>query len=467
MTASEELARWVAQVRYEDLPADVVASAKSRICDTLGVAVGASTTAAAGAARAVAGRWGGADEAAVIGESRRLPAASAALVNGTCAHALDFDDTHLPSVAHPSAPLVPAVLAQAEAVGASGRDAVTALVAGYEVYVRVAMAQYDEQSRNSVMFENGLHATSIIGAVAGAAACGKLLGLDATHIADAVAVACSLGAGLIEANRAGGTVKPFHCGWAGHAAITAAALAEAGLTGPPSVFEGRFGFLQAYAGSRGRPDEIVRGLGSEWRTPEIFYKPYPCNHFTHAVVDAALELKRRGLTAADVRRVEIGTAAASWRTIGDPIEEKRRPRDPYHATFSAPFAFATALVGGGGLGVSREDFTDATLADPERRRVANATDVVVDDACSRIFPDQFPAVVRVHTRSGAMLEARVNENRGGLERPLSPAEMFAKLEQTAGSLAVRVFEACERLDDLADVGSVLAAASPVPASTVL
>ncbi len=464
MTASQELARWVTEVRFEDLPDAVVSSAKARVCDTLGIAVAARSTAAAEAARAVVGRWGGTPEARLVGEDTRLPAASAALVNGTCAHALDFDDTHLPSVAHPSAPLVPAVLAQAEAVGASGRDTLTALVAGYEVYVRIAMAQFDPESRNSLMFENGLHATSIIGAVAGAAACGKLVGLDADGVANAIAVACSLGAGLIEANRSGGTVKPLHCGWAGHSAVTAAALVEEGLTGPSTVLEGRFGFLRAYAGSRGRTDELVAGLGGDWRTPKIFYKPYPCNHFTHAIVDAALSLKADGLRPDNVRRVEIGTAAPSWRTIGDPIEEKRRPRSPYHATFSAPFVFATALVGGGGLGVTMDDFTEETLADPERMRIAEATDVVPDEECSLLFPHQFPAVVRVETVTGERLERRVMENRGSMSRPLSSEELFAKLEQTAGVLAGALFEACERLDDLQDVGPVLAATATASAA---
>lgn len=460
MTPAQELGRWVAEMRYEDLPGPVVVSAKARVADTLGVAVAALATPAAVAARKVAESWGGVEEAQVVGERKRLPAAGAALVNGTCAHALDFDDTHLPSVAHPSAPLVPAVLAQAEAVGATGKQAIAALVAGYETYVRIAMAQYDPELRTSLMFENGLHATSIIGAIAGAAACGKLLGLDGDGVSHALAVACSMGSGLIEANRSGGTVKPLHCGWAAHSAITAAALVESGLTGPPTVFEGRFGFLQAYTGSSGRIEELLAGLGSKWRTPEIFYKPYPCNHFTHALVDAALELKRDGLRAADVKRVEIGTAAASWRTIGDPIDEKRHPRSPYHAAFSGPFVFATALVGGAGLGVSRDDFTAETLADPERRRIAEATDIVADEECSKTFPHQFPAVVRVETLAGDVLERRVMVNRGGPDRPLSSEELYAKLEQTAGPLAPAISEVCDRLDELPTVSALLAATAP-------
>jgi 2-methylcitrate dehydratase PrpD len=467
VTAARELGEWVAGLRFEDLPQTVVASVRARVCDTLGVAIAAHNTAAARAARAVATRVGGAEEARLVGESRLLPASSAALVNGTCAHALDFDDTHLPSVAHPSAPLVPTVLAQAEASGSNGRDAVTSLVAAYETYVRIALAQYDPAGRNSVMFERGLHATSIVGAVAGAAACAKLLGLDGENVAHAIAVACSMGSGLIEANRSGGTVKPLHCGWAGHAAVMAAALVEAGLTGPPTVLEGRFGLLQAYCGSRGRPDELVRDLGREWHTPEISYKPYPCNHFTHAIVDAALALKADGLHHGNVQRVEIGTAEASLRTIGEPLEEKQRPRTPYHAAFSAPFVFATALVGGSGLGVSGADFTAETLADPARARISEVTTVVADEQCTEQFPERFGAVVRVETRGGDMLERRVPTSRGGPGRSLSDDELFAKLEQTAGDLAPTLSAVCRRLEQLPDVGEVLAAtngaAAPIDA----
>jgi 2-methylcitrate dehydratase PrpD len=459
VTASQELAAWVDGVRYDDLPGEVVASVKARVCDILGIAVAARDVVAAQAARTVALRWGGADEAHVVGSNRRLPAAAAALVNGTCAHALDFDDTHLPSISHPSAPLVPAVLAQAEAFGASGEETIAALAAGYEAYVRIAMAQYDPESRNSVMFERGLHATSIIGAVAGAAACAKLAGIGAEGIANALAVSCSQGAGLIEANRAGGSIKQLHCGWAAHAAISAAELVANGLTGPPTVFEGRFGFLQAYCGDRGRVEEIVKGLGSEWTTPEIFYKPYPCNHFTHAFVDAALAFKARGLDPGSVRRVTLGTAGPSLRTVGEPIAEKRSPRTPYHAVFSGPFVFATALVGGSGLGVSHADFTEATLNDVERRRIAEATDVIEDAACTEAFPHVFAGVVEVETTAGERFEERVLTNRGGPARPLSDGDRYTKLEQNAGELAPGIFELSSRLETLDDVGELLAATS--------
>lgn len=452
-TLALELAEWAASLTFEAIPLEVVESAADRVLDTLGICVAAFGEDAGVAARALRDEWGpGRAEADFVGEHVKGGAAIAALVNGTYAHSLDFDDTHLPSVVHPSAPMVPAVLASAQAAGASGSQLLTSLVAAYEVNTRLSMAQYDEVLGNSLLFERGLHATSILGTVAGAVGCAKLRGLDSDGIANAIGIACSMGAGLLEANRSGGTVKRFHCGWAAHSAVTAAALAAHGLTGPATVLEGRFGFFQAFCGDRWRSSAVTDALGERWGTTEILYKPYPCNHFTHAIVDAAMAFKARGLRPEAVEWVTIGTAAAPWRTIGDPIEEKRHPRTPYHAAFSAPFVFATALAGGSGLGVSVQDFTEATLADPERRRLSESCDVIVDEECSRIFPNQFPAVVRVRTRDGRELEEKVFKN-----RVLGRNEILAKLGQNAGRLAEGLAAGCANLHLAASVDRLMEA----------
>lgn len=455
---AQALGDWVADLTFEQIPGVVVASARDRVEDILGVCVAAIQEDAGIAVRRLRDEWGGsAPQAGFVGEAARGSAATVAMVNGTYAHSLDFDDTHLPSIVHPSAPMVPAVLAQGQASGATGREFLAALVAAYEVNVRLSMAQFDPELGNSVFFEHGLHATSIIGAVAAAAACARLRGLDSEGIRNAIAIACSMGAGLVEANRAGGSVKKFHGGWAAHSSVTAAGMAGHGLTGPPTVLEGRFGFFRAFCGERWRSEAVLDGLGERWETPAILYKPYPCNHFTHAIVDAALALKQKGLRGEDVDRVTIGTSQASWRTIGDPIEEKRHPLTPYHAAFSAPFVFATALVGGSGLGVTTRDFTTEVLAEPLRARIAEQTDVVVDDECTRRFPYQFPAVVRVRTRDGNVVEERVSINRGSLERPLRPDEMHSKLVDNTGDLAAGIASVCEGLPSAPDLDAVLAA----------
>jgi 2-methylcitrate dehydratase PrpD len=207
---------------------------------------------------------------------------------------------------------------------------------------------YDEELRNSVFFERGLHATSICGAVGAAVAVAMLQGQDEAGIASAAGIAASMGAGLLEANRTGGTVKRVHCGWAARCGVAAADLARHGLTG----------------------------------------------------------------------------------TIAEPPEAKARPASGYHAAFSGPYTVAAALLGGG-LGVSHEDFTDAAARDPRRLALAALVRCVEDERCSASFPHAFPAVLRVTTRTGEELEARVEVNRGGPGNPLSDEELARKFHDNA------------------------------------
>jgi 2-methylcitrate dehydratase PrpD len=241
-----------------------------------------------------------------------------------------------------------------------------------------------------------------------------------------------MGAGLLEANRVGGTVKRVHCGWAAHAGLSAASLAQAGITGPPTVLEGRFGFFNALCDGRVDLDAVPDGRGSRWETPAIHFKPYPANHFTHAGIDAALALREQGVAVADVERIELGVAPPTLRTIAEPAELKARPPSGYAAQFSGPFTVATALAGGGGLGVYLDDFTDERVRDEELLALAARVECVADEESAELYPRALPGVVRVTLRSGETREHRVTENRGGPGRPLSTDELALKFSLDAG-----------------------------------
>lgn len=460
-TLAQRVADFAVESRFETLPADVVDSVRKRVLDILGICVAASSLDTSAAARAYAAGQGGLPQAHAVGTQDPMPATLAAFVNGVLAHSLDYDDTHLPSVLHPSASVVPASLAVAEAVGADGAATVAAIAVGLETCVRLGMAGYDAANGNSTFFEHGQHATSICGALGSAVSAGVLLGFDASQVTHALGIAASMAAGVIEGNRTGGTVKRMHCGWAAHSGITAAQLAAHGFTGPSSVLEGRFGFFQAWLHGVFDESAITDGLGEEWSVPGIFFKPYPANHFVHAAIDAAMALRRRGLRAEDVAVAELGVAAPIVRTIGEPIEVKRAPQTGYMAQFSGPYAVAAALLGGHGLGVSLDDFTDELARDPARRALMAKVSVTADPACTAIFPRQFPAVLRVRTRAGDELVEQVLVNRGGPDRPLSYDELALKFRDNAGQgLPADVVEQTQnevaRLDRLADVGQLLA-----------
>ncbi|MFW5470218.1 MmgE/PrpD family protein [Knoellia sp. CPCC 206435] len=452
-TAVARLGTFAADVAG-DPPEHVLVDARQRLLDVVGISVAALGTGPAQVAHSLASRWGGAAVAVAIGLDDRLPAPSAALVNGTLAHALDFDDTHVPSILHPSASVVPAALAAAEEARVDGRTLLAAIAVGNEIAIRLGNAGYDPRINNSIFFERGLHATSICGAVGAAAAAGVAMGLDAERLAHAMAIACSMGAGLLEANRAGGSVKRMHCGWAAHSGVVAAQAAGAGLTGPPTVLEGRFGFYQAYCGDTYDEAALLDGLGVRWETASCFVKPYPTNVFTHTGIDAAIALRERGLRPADVESVRIGVAGATLRTIAQPREAKIRPESGYHAQFSGPFTFALALRGGGGLGLYLDDFTDEAVRDPRNLDLAARVEHVADARCERIFPLQFPSIVEVRTTDGRVLVHEVLANRGTVERPLTDAEVQVKYDLNARRLGAGADVLARRITGLLDATSV-------------
>lgn len=430
-TIVQQLAQLAASVRRDGLPAELREDVARRVLDVLGNSLAATSQPSARAVTAVVKAWGGSGQATAIGAGLKVPAAAAALVNGTLAHSLDFDDTHLPSVLHPSSPVIPAALAMAEARGVAGTALLDAAGVGIEVAVRLGMGGYNRELGNSEFFERGQHATSICGAVGAAVAAAMVAGLDEQGIAHAAGIAASMGSGLLEANRTGGTVKRVHCGWAAHAGVVATELTEHGLTGPPTVIEGRFGFLHAFCGERADVAAVVDRLGEHWELPGIFFKPYPCNHFTHPGIDAALRLRADGIKADDIDSIELGLPTPVLRTIAQPVADKARPESGYHAAFSGPYTVAAALLGGGGLGLGHDDFTDAAAADETRLALAARVTCVADARCDEIFPEQFPAVLRVRLNDGSRHEVRIDANRGGPQNPLSREELRTKFELNA------------------------------------
>jgi len=460
LTLAQQIGQFAIANTFDCLPNEVVESVRKRVLDILGICVAASSLDTSRSALDFVVEQGGNGQAHAIGMCPQVPASMAAFMNGVLAHSLDYDDTHLPSVLHPSASIIPAALAVAEATGANGKETIAAIACGLEVCVRLGMAGYDEQSHNSAFFEHGQHATSICGALGATVSAGILYGFDAEQITHSLGVAASMASGIIESNRTGGTVKRMHCGWAAHSAVSAAQLVRHGFTGPPTVLEGRFGFFEAWLHGQFNAAAISDGLGIEWAVPDIFFKPYPANHFTHTVIDAASAIRRRGIDLDEIESIELGVAAPILRTLGEPIEVKRKPETGYMAQFSGPYAVVAGLLGGGGLEVGLGDYTDELARDPQRRKLMQLVSVKADDRCSEIFPNQFPSVLRLSLRGGGEMVEEVMTNRGGPHRPLSYDELAAKFSDNAMELlgpemVQRVKALIAVLEELQDIGELL------------
>ena len=341
MAITAKLSAFAATLEIAALPPAVVERTRLLVLDLVGNAVRArhdseSTPALIAAVEALGLASG---TSRVFADARGYAPAGAALVNAVLGHSLDFDDTHAEAVLHPGAPVIPAALAAAGMVGASGAEVLTAIVAGYEVALRLALAL-----PAGAHYDRGFHPTATCGAFGAAAAAARVFRLDAGHVASALGIALSQTAGSLQFLANGAWTKRFQVGWASMAGLTAATLAREGFKGAAEPFEGRHGFLNAYAPSP-RPERAIRDLGSVYELMATGVKPYPSCRWGHAGIDAALALRAElGLAASEIESVTLGISRAGLLLIGEPAAKKADPRNIVDAQFSGPFVIAVALA---------------------------------------------------------------------------------------------------------------------------
>lgn len=436
-----KLAHWAAQLHFDDLPAAVVDDCRYRLLDTLGVALAAARLPIGVAVRKAGRALGSGNEATALGEPGKTSAAIAALVNGTLAHAMDFDDTHNESVMHPSAPTVAAALAAAEAIGAGGRELIVGLAIGNELGCRLGLVA------PGAFHGVGLHPTSVLGAPAATAAVGRLWRLTPVQIAAGFGISASQASGVLEAYADGTWSKTLHPGWAAHAAIVAARLAQAGFTGPATAFEGRYGLFRAFlpAGTTLDLDAAINGLGHHWTTLDTAYKLFACAHSIHAFVEGALALRKtHSLESTRIKAVLLAVPEEFVGQIAEPRAAKLVPRTSTHARASLFYAVAAALLDGAldaahyeGSAFARADILDLATRIDYRAVPANG-------------PIKFSGRVAIETFDGQRFEVFVEEADGTGTRKLTPARIEAKFRATAGSVMPQV--QVERL--IADIGAL-------------
>ncbi len=392
MGITEQLASFVADLAYEDLPEEITARAKRLILDITGIAIRArndaeSTPSLIAAVEKLGLRQG---KCSVMGDRHSYAPTAAALINGTLAHSLDFDDTHAAGSIHSSAPIVPAALAAAEMVDASGKDLITAVVAGYEVQIRLSLALNPTDH-----YDRGFHPTATCGVFGAAAAAGKLLGMDADGIRNAFGIALSQAAGSMEFLAEGAWTKRSHVGQAAQNGLICAVMASEGFKGVKQAFEGHAGFLNAYA-PNAQPEKAVTGLGEAWETMRLAVKPYPSCRYSHAAIDGILALmKEHGFKADEVEEVEIGLPETGWKIIGGP-GDKTNPESVVDGQFSMPFCAAVALREGG---LAWDDYKKH-LNDETTRDLCRKVKTVVDARAEAEFPANMSSVTRIRTGRG-------------------------------------------------------------------
>ncbi len=437
------LGHFVAGSRWENLPLPLRHEGKRSLLNFIGCALGVAHLPAIEMALRVLTPLSGSGRVTVFGRAERLDPLGASFINAIGGNLLDYDDTHLRTVIHPTAPVAPAAFALTEQRRLSGAALSHAFILGAEVECRIGNAVSPGH------YARGWHITSTCGVFGAAAASAKLLGLDADQTAHALGIAASQSAGLVENLPA--AAKNVSVGSAARNGLFAALLAEQGYTAAPASIEGPLGWARAM-GDIPVTGEIVDGLGERWELLKNTYKPYPCGIVMHAVIDACLALRRdHALTAADIAEVTVSGDQLLVDRGDRPATNDRDCRVSTYHCAAVSFRFGAA-----GL----REFSTEAVNDPAVASLRSRITTRVDPA-SPIGA----ATVSVRTTDGRTLETTVLHAKGSTERPLSDQEIEAKLRDLVDQSpfqgnADTIIETAWRLDGLPNIDALTTALTP-------
>jgi 2-methylcitrate dehydratase PrpD len=450
MTLALELAKRINALRYEDLPTEAVHWAKIGILDTVGVTLAGAhedtTRIPEGIVTA-----GSSGPSLIFGGKRRVAPLDAALVNGTAAHALDFDDMTNRLGGHPSAPILPALFALADELGASGRDFITAYVAGFETECKLGLGVHFHH------YTKGWHPTATLGVFGAAAACSRLMRLPEDKVAVALAIAASLASG-IKANF-GTMVKPLHVGHCTRNGLFAALLARDGFTAnAATAFEHKQGYFNVFNGEGnydaakilpewGQPFDIVK--------PGIAVKQYPCCGSTHSALDAMLGLVREHKPAPDdVERVDVWTHTRRLEHTNRPD-----PKSDLDAKFSVQYCMARAITD---RRITIEHFDGKAHEEPKVRKVLSRVHAAPYTTAQFPAENHFGAEVKVTLRGGKVLSGKVDQPFGRTsENPLPASLLKEKFDNCAARALPKeriapLYSAIQGFENLKDAREITA-----------
>ena len=418
---TRQLARFVVDSRWGGIPKEVRHEAKRALLNWLGTALGGCNDAAVDIALSALREFSGPPQATVLGRRERLDILNAALINAISSNILDFDDTHLRTVIHPTVPVAAALTALAEHTPVTGAQFLQAFILGVETECRIGLAVMPEH------YNIGWHITATCGVFGAAAACGKLLKLDEKQMTWALGIAATQAAGLTAVH--GSMSKSFNMGHAARNGLTAALLAQKNFTSSERGIEAPRGFAHVLS-SRCDLNAIVDGLGAKWELLENAYKPYPCGIVGHPAIDGCLQLRSvHAIAPGAIERIALRVHPLTMKLMGNAT-----PRDGLEAKLSVQHCAAAACIFGA---VGVKEFTDACAIDPAVIALRARVSATVDEAMAADAAD-----VVVTLKNGARHHAFVPHALGSLERPLTDTD----LENKFRALVAWGFSTCNAYD---------------------
>ena len=434
---TRELAARSAALCYTDLPEDVRLRVRQCLLDWIGVTIAGACEPLVHMLAEEAREQGGHAQATVVGHAFATSSRQAALINGAASHALDYDDVNMACTGHPSVVLIPALLALAESRGASGRDFMTAFAAGYETMCQLGLACGDAQ------YANGFHTTATLGTLGAAAACARLLQLDADDTATSLGIASTMAAGL--KSMFGTMCKPLHAGRACADGLQAAQLAARGFTSRADAIECPQGFVATHGGTT-VPEAALAVPDGGWHLRHNLFKFHAACYGTHAAIEAARHLRlQHALRPEDVHRVTVRAGAAS-----EGVCNIAEPHTGLEAKFSLRHTVAMALAGVDTAGL--DAFSDEAVRAPEVAALRERVQVLLAPQC----PGLTLSEVVIETETGTVLRQRHDSGRPAsdlLEQQQRLEEKFRRLVKPVLNLAEseELIELVARLDHLSDL----------------
>jgi 2-methylcitrate dehydratase PrpD len=457
--AAFAVARNAVNARFENIPSGAVDVTKKDILDTLGCCIAGSTAAAAKEVVELGREWEGKPESTIVAFGDKMPSPMAAFINGTMAHALDFDDTHDKAVLHVGPAVVSATLAVAERVGKiDGRTFITAVALGADLICRMGLAT------KRPIHEGGFMFTPLYGYFGAAAAAGKVLGLDEGKMVNAFGIAYAQAAGNVQVNidDESALTKRLQVGFASKGGVMSALLAQKGLTGAQQSLEGRFGLFNLYQRGEYDRDVLLRGLGTQFEVVNLSFKPYSCCRQIHAYIDAALQLKRdHNINPGDIESITVYINEKAGKALCEPLELRRAPVEEVHAQFSIPYNVGVALARGK---VVVRDLTLEALKDPDVIAVTKKITPEVDPSISSRTVLAPETAIQIVMKDGTKLKSKdTSTPKGHPDNPMSFGELAEKFRDCASHSAEplqknnleKAIDLCANLEKVSDVGQIV------------
>jgi 2-methylcitrate dehydratase PrpD len=454
---TQEVVQRCHSLSYKTLPEAVVDRVQYLLLDYIGVAArGSLSDSSQLVQRLISSLENTQDGAVVIGTNIKAPPPYAALANGIASHSLELDDVVNQASLHPAVAIMTTALAAAHIAGCTGKEFIAAVVAGYEVTIKLGIA-LDPAAH----YARGFHPTGTCGTMGAAITAAKILKLDRKSMQNALGISGSQAAGSMEFLSDGAFTKRFHPGWAAHSGIIAALLARNHFTQPQTIIEGKFVFLHSYS-PKSDSTKILNNWGNPYEVMKTSIKPHACCRYKQGPIDAILQIMRENeLSDSDIENVTVSILKAGFALVAEPEDIKYKPKSIVDAQFSMPFGAAVAILHGK---ATLDEYTQQNLHSPAVKEMMTKIACITDPEIEKDFPKKWPAVAKIKTTTGREYITNIDYPKGDPENPFSWKELIDKFKnlispifsETKQNQIIEKIRSLEQIRDVSELSKLLA-----------